>query len=202
MAFPSAAFNITNQQATEGLNAFNAFLGAIRGAIRGGQPVPLVTSGFSLAYTLGGRPPNLQGANNVISGLGSLYGLHSAFQAGGSDLERLQATLSSMSQRPNAMNSIATYVQATWTTCIFGSRNMYPQTQTTCQHALGRAGNAMEEAYASDARLNSANGRMRARYRGMAGDVNREMSGAAYSIAACAQFYWATGLNYAKNKAL
>ena len=90
---PSAAFNITNQQATEGLNALNAFLGAIRG----GKPVPLLTSGCSLAYTLGGRPASLQGANTVLSGLGSLYGLHNAFGSGAtSDLARTQATLSSI----------------------------------------------------------------------------------------------------------
>jgi hypothetical protein len=80
---------VTNSQAAEALNAFI-------GAVRGGQPVPLVTSGFNLVYTLGGQPPNLQGANTVISGLGSVYGLHAAFQSGGSDLARVQATVSSI----------------------------------------------------------------------------------------------------------
>jgi hypothetical protein len=76
---PSATANLTHSSATEALNALNAFLGAVRG----GKPVPLVTSGFSLLYTLGGHPANLQGANTVISGLGSVYGLHTAFQGGG-----------------------------------------------------------------------------------------------------------------------
>jgi hypothetical protein len=61
---PSAAFNLTNQSAAEALNALNAFLGAVRS----GQPVPLLTSGFNLIYTLGGHPPNLQGANIFVCG--------------------------------------------------------------------------------------------------------------------------------------
>ncbi len=88
-----------NLQPLEDLNALNAFLGAIRG----GQPVPL-SHGFNLVYTLGGQPPNLQGANSVISGLGSVYGLHTAFQGGGSG------------ELLNTIDSIAAYAIFYWAT--------------------------------------------------------------------------------------
>jgi hypothetical protein len=54
----------TYSAATEALNALNAF----SGAIKGGKPLPLVTSGLNLIYTLGGHPAHWQGVNTFVGG--------------------------------------------------------------------------------------------------------------------------------------
>jgi hypothetical protein len=184
---PSATTNLTHSSATEALNALNAFLGAIRG----GQPVPLVTSGFGLLYTLGGRPANLQGANTVISGLGSVYGLHTAFQGGDSGVLL------------NTTDSIAAYVQGTWTTGLNDAENVSSTIQTTnnSNQSFERAEYAMGAQSEIDLQLHVASWRMHEWHIAMARDTNQGLRGAADSIASHPLFYWISGQYDYKNVA-
>jgi hypothetical protein len=178
---PSATTNLT-------LNALNAFLGAIRG----GQPVPLVTSGFSLLYTLGGRPANLQGANTVISGLGSVYGLHTAFQSGGSGVPL------------NTTDSIAAYVQGAWTTGLNGAENVNSMIQTldNGNQSFERTGYAIGLKSETVSLQHLATERVHKSYDDTTVEVNSELKVATDSIAYYAIFIWYTGLNDYKNMAV
>jgi hypothetical protein len=205
---------ITNQQATEALNAF-------LGAIRGGKPVPLVTSSVGLLYTLGGHPANLQGANTVISSLGSLYGLHTAFQSGGSDLARVQATLSSINYFNNASpgprnilnglpgcmmlsttDSIAAYVQGTETTGVNGSKNVNARTQIigNDKQSIERAKYHMGAQSEAASLLHVATGCVHEKHGELAREADQALRYAAHLIAAYAIFYRVTGFNGGKNR--
>jgi hypothetical protein len=184
---PSATNNLTNSQATEALNALNAFIGAVRG----GRPVPLVTSGFNLVYTLGGHPANLQGANTVISGLGSVYGLHTAFQGGGTGVLL------------NTTDSIAAYVQGTWTAGVNGAENVNSMIQTidNRNQSFERTEYAVGAQSEAALLLHAATGRVHESHGAMVKDTNQDLRDATYSIAADLLLTWTTGLNGSKNSA-
>jgi hypothetical protein len=183
---PSATNNLTHGQAAAALNALNAFIGAVRG----GKPVPLVTSGFNLVYTLGGHPANLQGANKVISGLGSVYGLHTAFQSGGSGVPL------------NTTDSIASYVQGTWTSGLNSTENV----NSTIQCADNGNQSIERDEYAMRAQSEAAllahlaTGRVHESHAAMARDANQDLRDAMYSIAIYDLPTWTTRLNSSKNR--
>lgn len=107
----------------------------------------------------------------------------------------MQATLPSIRQQPSTTNSIAVYVQATGTIGIYGSQNMQPLTQTSCQHTFALIESAVEVVDASDDLLKCVSGRVRASYCRLVGERNQDLSDAAYSIAAYAMPTRSSGPN-------